>query len=239
MHRWGRFRDRQRYRCLGCRRTFSDLTGTHLAYLKKLDRWPSFLDGMLASQPIRRTAREVGIHASTVFRWRHRLLEALRSGDDGCLEGDIAIGETCFQYSEKGRRDLTRAPRRRGDRSWWLGERVWVLLARDGGGRPLAENTGLARPRVQDMARILVPRIAPDARILDAAGPFGAASCLARREGLEYSRLRGQALINHPALRYGLQLRRWLTRFRGVATKYLSNYLAWHRFLALGQRSIA
>jgi hypothetical protein len=26
-------------------------------------------------------------------------------------------------------------------------------------------------------------------------------------------------------------MRGWLRRFRGVATKHLANYLAWHRFL--------
>jgi hypothetical protein len=36
IQRWGQFAGRQRYRCRGCRRTFSDLTGTPAAYVKKL-----------------------------------------------------------------------------------------------------------------------------------------------------------------------------------------------------------
>ena len=30
---------------------------------------------------------------------------------------------------------------------------------------------------------------------------------------------------------YIMALRRWVRRFRGVATRYLHHYLAWHRFL--------
>lgn len=236
VQRWGRFGERRRYRCLGCRRTFSDLTGTPLAYLKRLDCWPSFCDDVLASRSIRWTAGATGIQPSTVFRWRHRLLEAVRAADRGRLEGDVAVGETCFPLSEKGRRNLERPPRRRRDPFWWLGNRVWVLLARDDAGRALAETTGETRPRITDMAHVLLPRLAPDARILDAAGPFGAAACLARREGRAYRRIKGRALLDHPAVSYGLQLRRWLVGFRGVAMKYLTNYLAWHRFLTLTER---
>ena len=29
---------------------------------------------------------------------------------------------------------------------------------------------------------------------------------------------------------YHSQLKQWIDKFRGVATKYLANYLAWHRF---------
>ena len=36
--------------------------------------------------------------------------------------------------------------------------------------------------------------------------------------------------VNH-VYKYHLELRRWLSNFNGVATKYLNNYLAWFKFL--------
>ena len=39
VHRWGSANDRPRYRCTGCRKTFTPLTGTPLAGLHHPERW--------------------------------------------------------------------------------------------------------------------------------------------------------------------------------------------------------
>lgn len=237
VHRWGRFGDRRRYRCLGCGRTFSDLTGTPLAHLKRLDLWPAFCDRVLEASSLRSTARALRVHLATAFRWRHRLLDALRSTESVRLSGEVAVADTCFPFSEKGRRDLDRPARVRGDLFWWLGPRVWLVLARDAAARPWAEATGPARPCVTELEHSLAPRLAPDARISTGEGPYSEVARFARRQGRRYRRLRGAALCHHPAALYGAQMRRWLGRFQGVATRYLPNYLVWHRFLVLSQIS--
>jgi transposase-like protein len=231
VHRWGRSGDRRRYRCLGCERTFSDLTGTPLAYLKRLDLWPRFEDCLLESRTLRFNARALGVHLTTAFRWRHRLLAALRSTDDTTLRGDVAVAETCFPFSEKGRRDLDRPPRARGDRFWWLNPRVWVVLARDDADQPWADVVGPLRARVEELEQSLAPRLAPGVRIATREGPYSAVARFARLQGLRYHRFRGPELLHHPAALYGAAMRRWLSRFQGVATRYLPNYLAWHRLL--------
>jgi len=35
---------------------------------------------------------------------------------------------------------------------------------------------------------------------------------------------------------YHSRLRDWLKRFRGVSTRYLNNYLWWHRFMDMNRR---
>ncbi|BBU38899.1 hypothetical protein APP_11910 [Aeribacillus pallidus] len=35
---------------------------------------------------------------------------------------------------------------------------------------------------------------------------------------------------------YHTRLKKWMNRFQGVATKYLDNYLFWHRFLELNKK---
>ena len=37
---------------------------------------------------------------------------------------------------------------------------------------------------------------------------------------------------------YHNRLKSWIARFRGVATKYLSNYLGWHRMLDAARQSM-
>jgi transposase-like protein len=237
VQRWGWFvtrcgERRRRYRCTACRRTHSDFTGTPLAYLKRLDQWPSFCSTTVSTWPIRRAARRLGLAASTVFRWRHRLLDGVRSRETVLLAGDVVVSETCFPYSEKGRRPLQRPPRRRPDPLWVCGARAWVVLARDEGGRPLAALTGPHRPRVADLGRTLLPRLARHVTLTDSVGPLGATASLARAAALGYRRRAGAERAGNPALGYGVELRRWLGRFRGVATRYLDNYLAWHRIVA-------
>jgi transposase-like protein len=235
VHRWGWSGDRRRYRCLGCMRTFSDLTGTPLAYLKRLDLWPRFQDCFLESVTLRASAQELRVHLATAFRWRHRILAGLYAVDDTTLAGDVAVAETCFPFSEKGRRDLDRPPRPRGDLFWWLNLRVWVVLARDDDARPWSEVVGPLRARVEEFEQCLAPRLATGVRIRGAEGPYSAVARFARLNGLQYRRLRGPELLHHPAALYGAAMRRWLARFQGVASRYLPHYLVWHRFLAASQ----
>lgn len=74
--RWGRFNGRQRFRCRKCLRTFSDLTGTPLAYTKRLATWIPFARAIRWSRPVRKVAAELGLNPQTVLRWRHRILAA-------------------------------------------------------------------------------------------------------------------------------------------------------------------
>jgi transposase-like protein len=226
---WGRFGSRRRYRCRGCGRTFSDLTGTPLAYLKRLDRWPGFWDCMREGTSVRRSAAALGVAPSTVFRWRHRLLDALRTSEAVALAGDVAVAELYLAWSEKGRRDLGRRGRGRGLRYPWLGPRVWLVLARDGAGRRWAAVGGPRRARAEGLRRLLGPRLGADATLWTREGPLGEVARFARMAGLAYGKLRGRAFVNQPAGLYGVAFRRWLAPFRGVATRYLDNYLAWHR----------
>src|SRR5262245_20926599 len=56
VRRWGGFAGRQRFRCSSCARTFSDFTGTPLAYLKKIDRWPGHCASIEETESVRREA---------------------------------------------------------------------------------------------------------------------------------------------------------------------------------------
>jgi transposase-like protein len=75
IHRWGTFKDRQRYRCRGCHKTFTALTGTPLASLNKHELWMEYAQSMLDAESLRKAAARCHIHLATAFLWRHRFLE--------------------------------------------------------------------------------------------------------------------------------------------------------------------
>jgi transposase-like protein len=240
IQRWGTFSGRQRYRCVGeCGRTFSDLTGTPAAYVKKLHLWQGYGRCLSQSLSVRASARAVGVHPSTAFRWRHRILGWLAAHDREHLSGWVEVGLVRIPKSEKGSRSLGRAPRRRGVQGaeWWSSPRASVVVACDRRGAVVSGTLpGEARrPRPEHVDAVLRDRLLPTrppARIItQRAFPleWDAVAALV-------SVPRGPPRTGHAHLEhrenldaYCRRLRRWLGRFHGVATRYLDHYLGWHR----------
>ncbi len=233
--RWGAFSGRRRYRCKGCRRTFSDLTATPLAYSKKPGLWPAFSACMVESATVREVARRLGVDKDTAWRWRHALLAAhLRTGT-GRLQGTVELVQQKHLRCEKGSRDLVRAPHRRGrarSGTWSAG--VWVILGADRSGGTAARVTG---PRATMAAALdFVARQCARARVvLGGDPPLSPLPRAVRSRGGRYEKVPGWS---HPrtrqaqlhtlnASRFARSFRQWLRRFRGVASKYLPRYVHW------------
>lgn len=237
--RWGGFSGRQRYRCRACRRTFSDFTHTPMAYSKYPERWPAHANCLRDGISVREAARRLKVHKDTAWRWRHRLLAALMSREKVSLSGIVELLETTFPHSEKGRRDLTR-PRYARVSHYPDSERprVRVVFAHD---RASAAASVLGQApwiRAKQLRDSLLPCFGEVRLVLSRGGPFSAPARFARSLGIPHRSLRAAVgpKVSSPrhmrsVRRYERRLRAWLVRFRGVATKYLDRYLAWHRLL--------
>ncbi len=83
VHRWGCFGTppRQRWKCLGCGRTFSDLSGTPLQGTRKLAAWIAFAGHLRRVPTVRAAAAAVGVNKDTALRWRHRMLDGLAEAE--------------------------------------------------------------------------------------------------------------------------------------------------------------
>lgn len=230
VHRWGSFSGRRRYRCVACRRTFSDFTATPLASLKRIDRWPGFCQCTLATLTVRQTGARLGIDKNTAFRWRHRLLGALRADDNEPLTGTVAVHETWLAHSAKGNRRLNRPARVRKALKRAEITPVWVIFAQDQTDRLASAVAGRLRPGASVLEHTLGPRLPDPRELVSSVGPYGAVGTLAVRMGVSYRRARTGDPIIGRLRRYAVALRRWLRRFRGVATRYPAHYLAWYQF---------
>lgn len=134
IHRHGIARGLQRYKCLGCARTFNALTGTPLARLRKRERWLKFAEALGVSETVRAAAVRAGIDKSTSFRWRHRFLKAQKGLQDQRLTGITEVDECFLLQSRKGERRLPRKARKRGGKAQKPGlssEQAPILIARD------------------------------------------------------------------------------------------------------------
>src|SRR4029079_15168592 len=143
LQRWGYASGLRRYRCATCRKTFNALTGTSLARLRKKACRLRYGEALAAGMSLAKAAAHCGVHLTTSFRWRHRLLRAPAATRDALGRG-VEAEPPFFHRPHKGSRRWRRGdappgrgPRRRGERASKRGlsaEQVPALIARDRAG---------------------------------------------------------------------------------------------------------
>ena len=241
----GKARGLRRYQCKGCRKTFNAATGTPLSGLHRKDKWLSFGACLADGLTVRASAERCGPAVNTAFRWRHRF-PAAKDLKARKLTGIVEADETCVPESRKGARNLERKARRRGGRASRRGlsdEQVPVLVVADRGGA-----TVMPAVNADPLREVIAPVVDEDIVLVTdghRACPRCAAAIGAHHEALNLSRserVRGafhiqiaaDAAVNN---RYG-RLKDFLRRYRGVATRYLDNYLRWFQRLELENASL-
>jgi transposase-like protein len=234
-YRHGQANGLQRYRCRRCGRTFNALSGTPLARLRLKTHWLDYLDRMLDSRSVRRSASDLGVASTTTFRWRHRFLTRTRDDRPAQLGGITEADEMYVLESHKGSRQLNRPPRKRGGKATKRGisnEQVCILVARDRDGRTLDAVVGKGALTPRHLHLHLRPRLAPDVLLVTDA--HGAYPAFARAAGISHEAVNASAgVCTRGALHiqnvnaYHSRMRGWLAAFRGVASRYLANYCGW------------
>jgi transposase-like protein len=248
-YRHGFANDLQRYRCCACGRTFNDLTGTPLARLRLKAKWLAYSQVLLDSLPVRKAADRIEVHRNTAFRWRHRFLHWVKLDRPAALNGIVEAYETFLLESQKGSRTLDRPPRHRGGRAARPGissELDCILVARDREGRTVDAVAGRGALTAAQLERDLLPRL--DKQALLVSDSHAAYRAFARkhriahetvnlRAGVRARRLGNLAIHVQNVNAYHQRFKAWLRGFRGVASRYLPNYLGW-RWALDGERII-
>ncbi len=235
LYKWGVRNDLQRYKCKNCTKTFNILTGTPLANLHKKGRWLTYAQCIIEGLSIRKAASKCGVHRNTSFRWRHRFLQNSGYIKPDKLSGIVEVNELIFARSEKGNKKLKRKPRKKGYKSVKhipIKNRVFTLFCRDRG-----KNTfdGILNKFSADNLKSDLSLITKD-------------TLLCSHNKAVYLKYTKENSVRHGILNiskgesvkkdvvhiknvlvYQLDLQMWMVRFRGVATKYLHNYLSWYR----------
>ncbi len=92
----------KRYMCKVRERTFNALTGTPLAHLQKREKWLEYARAIVDGLSLRKTAKRVGVHLETSFRWRHRFLATSKGAQATAVTGLVEADETFILRSAKG-----------------------------------------------------------------------------------------------------------------------------------------
>lgn len=230
----------QRYRCRGCGKSFGATTGKVWYALHKKDKLKSYIHCLLSGYSIRKSAESVGISLATSFSWRHKLLTSFAGVSSAHFNGIVESDETYFLYSQKGKKQLDRPARKRGDtanRDGLNDEHVAVVVTMDRQGNKAMKVIKRGRITTADIQKELQGKISKDSTFCSDGHPSYAG--FAKRERLEHKKIiasKGQRVVDR---QYHVQnvnsldsrLKKFMQQFNGVSTKYLQNYLNW--FLAL------
>ncbi len=118
--------------------------------------------------------------------------------------------------------------------------RVSVWAALDRRGRLVTDYCLYREPFRTEVEAVLMPQVKRPVVFTDHRGRIGLMAWLARKHGLRYHRSQPpywysraeefQELLGGTmhTRQYFRRFKGWMRRFRGVATKYLENYLIWH-----------
>ena len=240
--RWGLDHGLRRFRCRTCKRSFNALTGTPLARLRKKAAWLAFAEALSDGTTVAAAAERCGVAPSISFRWRHRFLRA-KTAESEVLGGIVEADETFFRLSFKGSRRWQggaepapeRPPKKRGTRAQKRGlshEQVAVLVARDRSG---ATRACVLQDRSAEAIDTAIGPALPKDGIL-CSDTWRAFGVVARKYGIRHEpinfhageRVREKTWHIQNANAHHSRLKGWVRSFRGVATRYLPNYLAWH-----------
>ena len=235
--KWGKAGGIQRYRCNSCSKTFNKKTNTPLARLHKSYIWEEYAHCMALRLTLRQAARACGINLKTAFLWRHRFLQAQAGKNDDKLSGIIEVDEFFLAYSEKGNKTLSspqKARKRGGDIDKRTKEgQVAVLLSIDRSKHMIAPI--LSADTSSEISINLTENIEENS-VLCSDGAWAYVK-IAKQKHCDHKRLINNKIrvmdnIYHIQTVNGAiaNFKAWVNgSMKGVATKYLSNYLAWFK----------
>lgn len=238
--------NKQRYLCRDCKHSFQATSKTTLEYTKKtVDTWIKYIECVGHQFSIRKSAFICGISVPTSFFWRHKILDLLRVHQNNLnekLKGIVEADETFFHLSFKGTRNLqfytTRKAHRRGNGVNKRGlskEQVCVPCAVSTWGKALSQVGKLGKVSLDALAMTLGGKIEPNTVLCSDKASSYIQFCERFHLTHNNSRLKHVAKllkIHDPHIQhinaYHSGLKVFMTPFKGVATKYLNNYLCWY-----------
>lgn len=243
----GKFKGRSRYRCSACLKTFTGLTGTTASGIHKVAEFEQFVELMIEGVTIRKGASKLKVTMSTIFSWRHKILSSLSKLNQKEFTGIVECDDKQLNISEKGERGLKRKPYKRpSDRKTKRGvsnDKVSIIVACDRSGNTSMQVAKIGRIEAESLDLTIGDLVTKENVLCSDSHP--SIIKWAKSKDLEHHTF--VANRNHVKNKcYHVQhvnstdnrYERWISKFYGVSTKYLQNYLNWFVFVEKTKKSL-
>jgi len=173
---YGKARNKQRFLCKACGRTFVPTTNTIMWQSHfPAPVWKSVIADTVGLKSMDHTAKRLGISHQSVFTMRHKILmamEELPGFNDAVLDGVSELDETFVLECEKGRKfadNAPRKPRKHGAKASKRGisnEYVCICTGVERGGDAYALSVNRAKPDAQELSAVFEGHISQEALAL-------------------------------------------------------------------------
>ena len=124
---FGKDKGSQRYKCKGCKRTFTEYTGTWMAGIHKKEKIEEYIQLMLAEKSLDKIKQTLKMNKKTAFDWRHNILSAIEQCDKSSFTGITESDETFFSILRKEPGKRKESPRKEAEKHQ-QGESVKITL---------------------------------------------------------------------------------------------------------------
>ena len=232
----------QKYICSGCKSTISETTNTVIYHSRlSFEVWSSIIDNLLDGFSLRRIAEENNISLLTSFRIRHKVLFALENFINNItLSGEIQSDEKYFTINLKGTKpnNMPRYSKKRtSTQSPYRGishHKICVVSSIDENDNLLLKITGLGRCTIQMLEDSLGHKLNNAKSInTDSASAY---QYFCKNHNLKLqtvpSGFHSNGRINIAEINgVHSQLETWFSKFRGVSTRHLQEYLNWFTYI--------
>ncbi|MDI9217187.1 IS1595 family transposase [Clostridium tertium] len=233
----GKFRDIQRYKCknINCSKTFSAKTNSPFSYSKKnITLWMKYLSLMNSGTSIRSCARILGINIATSFYWRHKILVAEASNNNfKILKDYVEANKIMIKENFKGNKKSKTFNR----------EKIFIICAMDNNESILSKAICRYSISLASISKNFYPNLDKSAFLATSGDRCLVAfakkhnSTIPKTKLDKLNEIKSESLnakntfsyITLPHIHsFSFNIYRWLKKFKGVATKYLENYLSWY-----------
>ncbi len=232
----------QKYICSGCRASSSETTNTIICHSKlSFEIWKNVIDNLLNGFSLRRIAEENNISLLTSFRIRHKVLYALKDFIENIsLSGKIQSDEKYFSINLKGtkQKNMPRFSKKRTSKGNGIKgishHKVCVVSSIDENDNLLLKIVGLGRCTTDMLKDSLGQK-------LNNAKSVNADSASAYQDFCECYNLTLHAIPSgfHSDDIFNIseingihsQLETWISKFRGISTRHLQEYLNWFVYI--------
>ena len=246
----GKSSNKQKYYCKECNKYFVPTENTLLFNTKKdISVWATYMNCMLDKKSIRECAEICNISLKTSFNWRHKILDVLSNMmNDVNLNGIIESDETFTAVSYKGNHTksktfiMPRKSHKRGGDIHIRGlsrEQVCIFCSLNLNNLSYGKISNLGKPNWKSIYNVIKDNVEKG-------------SIFVTDDFSGYDKVCDKLDLDHIAIKRGTytngtfniqKINSYHTyfkdlinnRFRGVATKYLNNYIVYYNFVNISK----
>ena len=224
--------------CRNCKKTYTIRTNTIFYYSKKnITLWREYIELFSQGLSLRKIVEKMNnkISLPTAFYWRHKILEVMKHFDNhDKLDGIVEADETYFNESQKGSRNVKgRKPRKRGYSSEYRqaglsSRKVCVLTALDRQKHSFNKPVGYGKVN-KEQVQILQHRIKDNSILITDGDKSYKVLKDVKLKQLKFGKPQSKVYHLSNINNFHSKLKQFMSRFNGVATKYLDNYVNYFR----------